>query len=462
MTLRPYQSRAANEILALLHRGKSPLFVLPTRGGKTRVASEVVGTLIGMGWEIGFFVHRIELLRQASKAMTRAGIPHGVLMPGHDLTGHPVHIASIDTVLARLSAGDRAIAAWVMRLRLILPDEAHHFPSDKWQCVRQMSRALLFGVTATPYRGDGQGLGSAGFSAAVRGPSMRELIEGGYLADFDVFAPPVSLDLGKLKLRGGDYAADEVRGLVDNPDFIMMAARAYARFSPGQPCVVFGAGVQHAEHIALGCRRAGWSAVSIDGTTGAEDREQALIDLAADRLNVLASCDLISEGVDLPAVGSAILGRPTKSTQLYMQQAGRPLTPHTDKGRAIIVDLVGNTAVHGMPDAERPWTLDGGVKGLERQVGPTRRCARCWRVHAWAEICPGCGARYPKSKDKTPATLWHLPSVGKMRPELIAGMTVADAARQATNRREMELVAEIKGLDSKWVDRAMSWAGRAA
>ncbi|NFV80016.1 DEAD/DEAH box helicase [Magnetospirillum aberrantis] len=459
--LRPYQRNAANEIMALLMRRRSPCFVLPTRGGKTRVMTEVTGTVTGAaGWRVGFFVHRVELLKQASAALTRASIAHGVIAPGSGVTSHRVHVASIDTILTRLRAGCAETARWLASLDLACLDEAHHAVAGKWLALANaLAKALLLGVTATPYRSDGQGLGDV-FSDAVRGPTMRRLMQDGWLADFGVVAPPTKLNLSDLSVRGrGDFTADQLRVLLDNPDFIRAPVRAYGRFAPGQSCVVFCGGVLHAQHTAEAFRRAGWRAISIDGDTPPAERAAALEGLADGTVQVVTSCDLISEGTDLPEVGAAILARPTKSTQLFMQQAGRPLTPHGDKGRALIIDLVRNTMAHGMVDAERPWTLEGGVKGLERQVEGTIRCPTCWRVVGAGDAgrcCPECRNPYPARTAVIQPGSNAFVSVGALAIDDIRRLPLMRVVEHIGSRRDAEIVAKVlKISDRSWVDRVV-------
>ena len=462
MTLRAYQTRNVHEILGMLCRNRSPIYFAPTGAGKTEVFVNVVGEIrASADWDCGIFVYRDPLLKQASERLTRYGIPHGILKPGHELcAGDRVVVASVDTVRARMDRPE--YRRWLSRIKLAVFDEAHHAPADMWQQIMgRMAAALFLGPTASPWRMDGKGLRDAGFNAVVRAPGIRELVGMGYLAPFRVVAPPMPpLDRELLKVTAGDYNQAEVQALMDNDQRLLAMVRNYNRLAAGLPAFGFATGINHADRMAAIFRRFGWAAAAVSGETPEADLDKALADLGLNRMQMVASAQKLYEGTDVPAVTAVIDEAPTASTQRFIQRVGRCLRMHQDKTRALIIDTAGNTAVHGMPDAERPWTLEGGVKGLERQVEPTRRCARCWTVHSWADACPECAARYPKSKGKAP--VWHLPMIGGMRPEMIASMTVADAARQATTRREMELVAQIKGMDRAWVDRAMTWTGRAA
>ena len=107
-------------------------------------------------------------------------------------------------------------------------------------------------------------------------------------------------------------------------------------------------------------------------------RAQRIEDLGAGRLHVLTSCEIISEGVDVPVVSAAILLRPTQCLGLYLQQVGRVLRPAPGKQRAVILDHVGNVYRHGFPDDDREWSLQGRQKRSQAPSDalPIRQCGR--------------------------------------------------------------------------------------
>lgn len=449
-TLRPYQERAVVEILACLERGiRGTLYTLPTAGGKTVIFSEVISDVARMGWDVAVLVHRRELLHQSSRMLTRAGIGHGIIAPGHPMTDEPVQVASIDTVGARM---DR-LRDRLQRFRLAVLDEAHHLPAAKWAgAVREMTGAQLLGVTATPFRTDGKGLGEF-FNVALRGPSIRRLIDQGFLSDFAVFAPPNQVNLQGVRKRGGDYVAGEVARVVDTDDLTQQAVREYARICPGEPAIAFCATVAHAQHVAAAFTRAGWLARSVDGRMATGDRDRAIQDLAEGRIQVLTSCEIISEGTDVPIVSAAILLRPTASTVLYLQQVGRVLRINPGKERAYILDLVGNVGRHGMPDAERQWDLKGGLRGLERAVEGTRRCGSCWHVCAMGPArCPACGTPYPAARTAPPrpAAGLHL-----LTDAQIARMQHRNLLDLARTEHDLRRIAAVRGYKPAWVSYVM-------
>jgi superfamily II DNA or RNA helicase len=90
---------------------------------------------------------------------------------------------------------------------------------------------------------------------------------------------------------------------------------------------VFCAGVEHSKHVADDFNAAGIPAKNVDGATSADERRQAMEDFRAGRVLVLTNCSLFVEGVDVPALETCILLRPTRSLSLYLQAVGRALRP---------------------------------------------------------------------------------------------------------------------------------------
>lgn len=485
---RPYQSRDVNAILAAIQRRQNPLYVLPTGGGKTDVFCRVVDTVVRhAGHHVGVFVHRDELLRQASDDLTLFSIAHGVIKPGHGVTSHHVHVASVDTVLARLRDGCRDTAAWLMRLDLAVFDEAHHAVADKWlRLIKAMTRAVLMGVTATPYRLDGRGLGDV-FNAEVRGPTISQLIADGWLAPFAVYAPPTPLSLAGIKKLGGDWKKSDLQRVMDNDDLIRLGARWYAHLAPGKPALWFGTGIDHAAHAAAIYESEGWEAMSVDGGCTDAERRMGINALARRALQVLMSADLISEGVNVPVAHAAIFDRPTASTALFQQQAGRvsrPIWPNgfapinasaaerkaamarAGKPSSVLIDMVGNVATHGMPDEDRPWSLHAGCRGLEKAVIATRQCPVCYRVHRWAEACEGCGHRYPRhAARQTPGKeLWRQRGACGLTADQIDSMpfqALLDLVGQASEA-DGDRIEEIKGYGKGWAGRVRAGVIQAA
>lgn len=386
MNLRPYQVEASAAIRRALAAGRHPLYVLPTGGGKTFLFTHIAREYPG---NVCILMHRRELIEQTSRAL--GDTPHGIIQSGvrprPDLR---IQVASVQTLVNRLS--------WY-HFDIIIVDEAHHTTAASYQrVVAAYPGAQLMGVTATPCRTDGTGLSDAGFDELIVGPSVAELTAAGYLTPAHVYAPQTSIDVSGVHRRGGDYVKSELAAAVDKPRITGDAIEHYTRYAPRWPAIAFCASVAHAEHTAAGFRAAGYTAASIDGSMTPYERRRLIDALATGEVNVLTSCDLISEGVDVPVVACGIMLRPTMSTALWLQQIGRCLRPAPGKSHAVILDHVGNSLRHGLAETPREWSLAGLARAdVDPDAEPaTRWCPACLRAHVTAPVCPYCGYEHPK------------------------------------------------------------------
>lgn len=396
--LRPYQERAVEGIRKAYRSGKrAPLLVLPTGGGKTVVFCHIAAATVANGKRVLILVHRVELLRQTGRALNKSGVWHGLVNPQFtpDYTA-PVQVASVQTLRNRL---DKMPAP-----DLIIVDEAHHATAGTWRTIiNHFPNAFVLGVTATPVRGDGKGLGvdSGGiFDTIVTGPQVPELIELGFLVKPLVYAPKEKIDLSDVRTIMGDYDRLQIESKMDKPTVTGDAVTHYQRLCPGAPAVAFCISVRHAEHVAQQFRDAGYRAHAVDGSMDDDTRVRLLNGLGNGTVDLIASCDLISEGTDIPAIGCAILLRPTQSLGLYIQQVGRALRPCAGKEFAYILDHASNVITHGMPTEEREWSLDGEIKtkrkSKKKDVKDVKvsQCPKCYSVHEKLPKCPQCGHEY--------------------------------------------------------------------
>lgn len=458
LALRPYQQQAVDGIRASLRNGKkAPLLVLPTGGGKTIVFSYIAANASARVKRVLVLVHRIELMRQTSEKLHTFGVDHGLINPLFTPTyWKPVQVASVQTLVRRLNK----LAA--SPPDLIIVDEAHHATAGTWRTIiNAYPNALVLGVTATPCRGDGTGLGAdAGgmFDDLIVGPQVSDLIAGGFLVAPKVYAPLERLDLSGLRTRMGDYEKAELEQVVDKPKITGHAVEHYAKLCPGAPAVAFCVSIKHAEHVAEQFKAAGFRAVALDGSHDDDYRKRILKGLATGDVQVVTSCDLISEGTDIPAIGAAILLRPTQSLGLYLQQVGRALRPCEGKDHAVILDHVGNVLTHGMPDDFRSWSLDGEQKKRRGEKSePTIRvnqCEQCFAVHPPAPACPHCG-HVRHVEDRAPDQVeGTLKEVSAEHAALIRRQKAAEVAKART-REELEAVAKARGYKPGWVQHIM-------
>ena len=388
-TLRLYQHQAVEQIRQAYRQGnRSVLFVLPTGGGKTVVFSHIAEQAAGRGNRICVLVHRQELLRQASASLSALGVRHGLIAASRSMDlSAPVQIASVQTLARRLHRipGDY--------FQLLVVDEAHHSNAGTWaKVLAHCSTARVLGVTATPCRSDGRGLGEH-YQALVMGPTPVELTEQGFLAAARVLAPP-GPSMVQLRKRMGDYDLAQAGQILQAGQAMGDCLAHYRRYLDGQTAIAFCCSVSHAEAVAELFNRHGVAAASIDGTMDSSTREQLLGDLGAGRLKVLTSCQLIGEGVDVPSVAGCILLRPTQSVSLHLQMIGRCLRPQPGK-TAVILDHVGNVLRLGHHLEEREWSLDGTPKRDREKAPSVKVCPACFSCLPSAKpLCPDCGHEF--------------------------------------------------------------------
>ncbi len=402
LILRDYQEKGVGEIRKSFIGGKrAPLYVLPTGGGKTVVFSYIAINTSQRNKRVLVLVHRIELLRQTSAKLIESNVDHGLI--NRKFTPNAlanVQIASVQTMVKRL---DKCRLDY----DLIIIDEAHHAVANTWKKIlAKIPAARVLGVTATPIRGDGTGLSDM-FDFLIVGPTIKELTEKGHLVPSVVYAPSSKLDLSKVKIVNGDYDQRQIEDIVDNTKITGDAVENYAKICPGVPAVVFCVSIAHAEHVAEKFLEAGFRAQSVDGTMEDGQRRRLIGGLATGTVQVLTSCDLISEGTDVPCIRCVIGLRPTQSTGLYLQQIGRGLRPEEGKKCCYYLDHVGNVLMHGMPDEVRDWTLEGEDKRAKKKKRDqelnirVKQCPQCFAMHPPAPACPLCQYKYVV-EDATP------------------------------------------------------------
>lgn len=398
ITLRPYQQTAIDEIShayrVLGHR--RVLFVLPTGAGKTVVFSHIVSRIAAAGKRVWVIAHRDELLTQISKSLHVFNIEHGVLRGGSKTSWHSVQVCSVQTLVRRLNT--------MAAPDFIIIDEAHHAAAGSWKKIlTRYPDAYILGVTATPIRLDGRGLGHY-FDHMVLGPTPQWLTDNGYLSPVDIYAPEL-INTSGIRTRMGDFDKKQLAEAADKPAIYGNAVEHYRSLAYGKRIIVFCVNLRHVQHTLDAYRDAGIPAASLDGNMTAQERAQVNADFEAKRIWVLVTCDIVSEGYDVPGCDGIQMLRPTQSEGLYLQQCGRGLRIAEGKRRAIILDHVQNWHRHGHPLDERYWELTEDKQKRSRNDGHApglRMCSECFAVMAvWDKVCFKCGAA-PKVADRTP------------------------------------------------------------
>jgi len=472
---RKYQERDIQKLREAFRTHRSVLYQLSTGGGKTVVALLIILGALSKGKTIWFIVNRRRLVKQTSAALHGAGIHHGIVASGFSMDVFAkVQVIMVQTVVNRLHK--------LPRPDFLIPDEAHNIRAATFQkVVDSFPEANILGLSATPCRLDGKGL-NAVFNAMVTGPPLSWLIAEGYLCEARLYAPNVGAEDYQPRKMAGEFVASEVGSFMDKPAITGCAISHYKNICGNKPALVFCATVQHAENTANLFKSAGFRSASIDGTMDDHELDGILSALGNKRMDVVTSCDLVSEGFDLPAITVAIFLRHTASLRLIIQMIGRALRPvyapgydlstkegrlkaiaASDKPFAIILDHVGNIIRHnlqglGLPEYDIEWTLEGKTPGREKQDKEkdikVKQCPGCYAVHPPAPICPYCKHVYVVSAREMEQLTGELVEIDRKRLEQIE----ADKARMFARREEgkcstledFQALAKERGYNAGW------------
>ena len=455
--LRPYQQQVRDAVEYDWEAGKpNVLAVLPTGAGKTVLFSSILADELAACVAVA---HRQELVSQISLALARNRVRHRIVGPQNvvkmivrlhmEEVGASYYdpnsrcaVAGVDTLIRR---GEQ-LADWLPTVRLWVMDEAHHVCQDnKWgKAVQMFPNARGLGVTATPCRADGKGLGRHAdgvFDTMVIGPTMRDLIDSKFLTEYRIFAPPSTFKRAEVAVSTttGDFNLDQMRKAVAGSSLVSHDEKTitgdivqhYKRIAPGKLGVTFVPDIAAATEVAKQFNDAGVPAEVVSSKTPDDERGKILRRFRARELTQLVNVDLFGEGFDLPAIEVVSMGRPTESYSLYCQQFGRALRLLDGKTHAIIIDHVSNVARHGLPDAPREWSLDRRERRSsgKSDAAPVRTCLACTAVfERFMDACPFCGEPIPAPAERT-------------GPEFVDGdLFELDAATLAQMRASLERV----------------------
>jgi len=271
----------------------------------------------------------------------------------------------------------------------ILVHNCHHILAKTWSdIINHFSHAKIYGATATPIRLDGQGLGNF-FETMVIGPRYDYLVSKGFLSDPKYYVPE-HIKLSDIKLTAGDYNRKQLVQRVDKRKITGNAIEYYAKLCDREPAMVFCVSIEHAEHVAEQFRRAGYKAESIHSKLSYEENTRILQNLTDGKIDIVTSCEKVSEGFDVPVLKAVILLRPTQSLCINHQQNGRGSRPYPGKKYSIHIDCAGNCEYHGFIDVPIKWELTTGK--YSPQIAGVKICQYCFAAYpANMKKCPECG-----------------------------------------------------------------------
>lgn len=443
MKLRNYQEEDIAKISEAFFKRKVRriLYVSPTGSGKSCIFTYIAKKLVEKNKKILILVHRRSLMNQASKYFK--GLNFGFIHPNCPYKKDAdIQIAMIQTISSRIKKGKLNLECPYM----VIGDEGHHYRSKQYKSVLDNFRdSYLLLVTATPQRLDGRGLGDI-VDEMIVGKQTEWLIENNYLSDYDYHAPDSDICLENIDISGDDYNAESAHKEIKRAGIISDNVNNYKDLADGKPCLVFCCNVNAAKESADKFIEAGYKAIAISGKTPYHIQDKALNGLKSGEYNVVTSCDLIGEGVDVPCVAVIIIERLTKSLGNYLQWVGRGLRKEDGKDKLIIIDPVGNYVRHGLPRMDREWSLE--TKKKKDKFPSPRQCNKCFKVFSPGQKveCSTMDCPLIKEKDKIEKEFIHADIKKINEKEEIARMEAQQEKIKIQKERKKE-VSSCKTLD---------------
>ena len=366
--LRPYQQQALERVYQAYKNGKRRVIVsLPTGTGKTVVFAHFP-RFFNMKKRLLVLAHREELLLQARDKFLRAdpelkvGIEQSSSRAPADAK---VVIASVPTLgrtgevrLRQLSPED---------FFLIVVDEAHHAVASTYRRIFEHFRLFapdtpryLVGFTATPRRGDKQGLGEV-FEEVCYARDLREMIVAGYLCPISGWRVSSDTSLDDVKIRHGDFVESQLAQVVNTGDRNNLLVSAYRELATRRRAIVFCVDVAHAKDVCEAFTVAGVPTSAVWGEMPRENRRATLEQFSRGEVDVVTNCNVLTEGFDEPRVDAIIMARPTRSKLLYAQMVGRGTRRHAAKADLLVIDIADNSRMHQLPGLNDLFNLPSGL-----------------------------------------------------------------------------------------------------
>lgn len=457
MNLYPHQEKARLETYAHIRAGKSDITLASSTGsGKTAIARQFTADAMSRdGVRVLFNCHRDILIHQTARTFRDIGEPIGLVFGDKKLENRDARI-QIATFQSLASRWDAWLADWIGDgENLVMLDDESHITS--WTDVikrarAQATKAKRIKLTATPWRLKK----TEGFldisDALVQTANVIALQAQHRLCKMRYFGvhqdgrPDLS---GVKKLSGGDYKLDDLARATNRPEYVKALVNQWKSIAPGRRTIAFSVDVQHAEDIAEAFNAAGIPAACVSGSTSDRDCDRIYKDLAARRILVLASCQKLCEGFDVPAVSCVILARKTASRCIHIQQIGRgartwngetweegpggilfkPCPDEPRKQDCIVIDQAGNLANLGYLESILSYELQKGQPAdivVASKGRKPRFCPICEvECDPGAVVCPNpsCKHEFPKPAVKKVAPP---PGLVEVKPEMQIAMARQD------------------------------------
>lgn len=384
-TLRDYQQRTREKVNKCLDAGGNPLIVMDTGTGKTKTDCAIIADRVAKGQRVYVIVPSREIFRQWLDDLS-------FLDPGYindeGLRGknRSVYVCMMQSLYNNLSMIPESIYPDELHT-----DEAHHSAANTLESIYDFfGKAQRLGMTATPIRTDGKPLGHL-YTEIISEINIQEALEFGFLTQPILYPPEEYID--KIPMNGTDFDVEVQADILGEPRIIGNVIETYTTALCGAPCLVACCTYDHAEKMTAEFNKAGWIAEHIHSKLPDHVREGMTKRISNGKTNLLVTVGIGIEGWDCPALYGIIWLRRTRSVTIWKQFNGRAMRLAEGKEVCAVIDPVGNTVIHGMPDRIHKWSLTEGEEIDDEDKVPFVKCWSCGTYNNPDNLeCHWCGA----------------------------------------------------------------------
>lgn len=427
MNLRTYQADLFNAMRHSIATGHRRIMcVAPCGAGKSVIMQAVVESAQAKHNTVLILAHRQEIVDQLAERMKSYSNATVMMM---------------QTAVRRLDT--------LPTPSIIIIDESHMVKANSYmRILEHFNKSYVLYFTATPQRLDGKGFDDVA-DDLIQGVSVRWLIENGYLAPFEYYAPKMLLDASQLAVKQGEYDGKQAAAMLDKPKIYGDVIQEYRKHAAGLQAIAFCSSVEHSQRTAEAFNAAGIAAAHVDGKMTKSQRREIVQRFRNGDITVLCNYAIVIEGLDVPNAACVLCLRPTQSLIVHVQSVMRCMRPAPGK-TAVILDFVANFERHGLPDDDRQWSLQGRKKRIRQKEQNTVRarvCENCFRTYAGSgAVCPYChhdnGRTRAEIEADERAELERITAENRKQKRMEVG--------RAKTLEDLKAIARERGYKSGW------------
>lgn len=407
-TLRPYQSNALEATFDYFREGKgtAPIVELPTGSGKSLIAAKFCETTLRQAphARIAVVANVKELVSQNAEELLALWpeAPAGIYSAGYNRRDKDASIifCSIQTIHNKIKD-----MQWLDALLIDECDTVPHKGEGMYRSfIDQMRkinpRMIVVGMSATPYRLNG-GYLHKGEGAIFDGISYKvdilDLVKDGYLAPLVARDVRTHLDASGVRKSGGEFVQSALQSAVDKESVNKTIASEIVEFGADRKCwIVFGAGVEHCNHLRDEIRALGVDAECVFGDTPKSERDNIIRRHKSLELRCLVTRFVATRGFNNKAIDLIADAAPTESQALHVQKMGRGTRLFPGKRDCLVLGFAQNTERHGPIDKVRPKEPSRRMSQEEKALLKTSKtCPDCEAsLHISIRECPNCSWQF--------------------------------------------------------------------